>query len=158
MMSLGCGPGEQVQVSFDIGPIEFEIDTPMLAGPNTVQQEVVLNLDEAFEKAGARRDKITDIKFEPLVFETDSGRNFDLFESFTVQFFSDANDMNSVISLSPEKGQAGISGVPASENDLSVYFKENSMFLVIDANLTEADSFPIRFSTRLKGTLSAGKK
>lgn len=155
---VACGPGEQIQVPFDSGEISFTIDTPMIAGPNTVQQEITLNLDEAFKNAGANREKITTVQFEPMVFTADSGKTFDLFESFTVQFFSDANDMSSVMSMSPEKGKNAIEGNPASENNLSVYFKESGMFLVVDANLTTGDTLPFTFTTRLKGNLSAGKK
>jgi hypothetical protein len=155
---VACGPGEQVQVPFDSGDISFTIDTPMIAGPNTVQQEISLNLDEAFGAAGANREKITAVTFEPMVFSADSGKTFDLFESFTVQFFSDANDMSSVMTMTPEKGKNSLEGTPASENNLSVYFKEAVMFLVIDANLTAGDTLPFTFTTRLKGNLSAGKK
>jgi hypothetical protein len=155
---VACGPGEQVQVPFDSGDITFIIDTPMIAGPNTVQQEITLSMDEAFTTAGANREKITAVQFDPMVFTADSGKTFDLFESFTVQFFSDANDMSSVMTMTPEKGKNNLEGTPASENNLSVYFKEAGMFLVVDANLTAGDTVPFTFTTRLKGSLSAGKK
>jgi hypothetical protein len=127
-----------------------------MAGPNTIQAEIKLDLDSVFKANKADRAKIKHITIEEFKFNMEEGRNFDNFESFTVNFFSDANDMTKLGIINPvPKGQTSISASVTEKANLSKYFSEPTIFLIIDANITNADSLAYNMNADLKVKFSA---
>ena len=86
----------------------------------------------------------------------EEGRNFDNFESFTVNFFSDANDMTKLGVINPvPKGATNISASVTEKANLSKYFSEPTIYLIIDANITNPDSLAYNMNAELKVKFSA---
>src|SRR5687768_11026882 len=104
-----CGSGKVTEFTHDIKNVKIKVDAPVTAGPNTIQAELKLDLDSVFKANKADRSKIKQITIEEFKFNMEDGRNFDNFESFTVNFFSDANDMTKLGIINPiEKGKTTI--------------------------------------------------
>lgn len=153
---VACGPGKVTEFTHDIKGIKIKVDAPVTPGPNTIQAELKLDLDSVFKANKADRSKIKHITIEEFKFTMEEGRNFDNFESFTVNFFSDANDMTKLGIINPvPKGQTSISATVTEKANLSKYFSEPGIFLIIDANITNADSLAYNMSADLKVKFSA---
>src|SRR5687767_5818505 len=146
-----CGSGKVTEFTHDIKNVKIKVDAPVTAGPNTIQAELKIDLDSVFKANKADRSKIKQITIEEFKFNMEDGRNFDNFESFTVNFFSDANDMTKLGIINPiEKGKTTIMPSVTEKANLSKYFSEASIFLIIDANLANADSIPVNMNADLK--------
>ena len=156
---LACGPGPSVDIAFDSGPLTMGVDTPMTPGITTIQSEVVLNLDEQFEKAQAKRDEVQGVDKGSMVLTAPEGRNFDLFENLTISFYSDENNMTTVATLNPvEKGQSTLE-IPLSDlAEIGPYFEENKFLIVLDAQIMEPDTLPFELNAQISGTLKPTKK
>lgn len=151
-----CGSGKVNEFTHDIKNIKIKVDAPVTAGPNTIQAELKLDLDSVFKANKADRSKIKNITIEEFTFNMEEGRNFDNFESFTVNFFSDANDMTKLGTINPvEKGKTSIAASVTEKANLSKYFSEPSIFLIIDANITNNDSLAYNMNADLKVKFSA---
>jgi len=153
-----CGSGKVNEFTHDIKNVKIKVDAPVTPGPNTIQAELKLDLDSVFKANKANRQKIKNITIEELKFSMEDGRNFDNFESFTVNFFSDANDMTKLGIINPvPKGQNTISATVTEKANLSKYFSEPSIFLIIDANITNPDSVAYNMNADLKVKFSANE-
>jgi|SRR5688572_21296785 len=151
-----CGGGKVNEFSHDIKNIKIKVDAPVTAGPTTIQAELTLDLDSLFKSNKADRNKIKHITIEEFKFNMEDGRNFDNFESFTVNFYSDKNDMTKLGIINPiPKGQTTISASVTEKANLSKYFAEPSIFLIIDANITANDSLAYNMNADLKVKFSA---
>ncbi len=155
-MLTACGSGKVNEFTHDIKDVKIKVEAPITPGPNTIQAELKLDLDSVFKANKADRSKIKHITIEEFKFNMEGGRNFDNFESFTVNFFSDVNDMTKLGIINPvPKGQASISASVTEKANLSKYFSEPSIFLIIDANITNADSLSYLMNAELKVKFSA---
>lgn len=135
--------------------LTYEGATP---GPNSIQGEMKLDLDSVFKANSADRQKIKNITVEEFNFSIEDGKTFDNFESFSVNFYSDKNNMTQVASLSPvPAGNKQIKVTVTDQVNLSNYFSEPSIFLIIDANLKASDSTAINLSADLKVKFSANE-
>jgi|GEM_PF-1301367 len=153
---VACSSEKPVEFSHEIKDIHLRIDPPVTPGPNTFQAELQMNLDEVFKTNKADRNKIKDVTVEDMTFTMGGGRNFDNFESFVVNFFSDNSNMTKLASLSPVPKDASVIKTVATEKaDVKKYFAEPSIFLIVDANLTAADSIGYDISGSLKVKFSA---
>ena len=151
-----CGSGKVTEFTHDIKNVKIKVVAPVDPGPNTIQAELKFDLDSVFKANKANRNKIKHITIEEFKFTMGDGRNFDNFESFTVNFFSDKNDMTKLGIINPvPKGQTIISASVTEKANLSKYFSEPVIFLVIDANITNADSLGYNMSSDLKVKFSA---
>jgi hypothetical protein len=150
-----CGSGKVNEFTHDIKNVKITAEPPT-QGPNTMQAELKLDLDSVFKANKADRKKIKHITIEEFKFTMTDGRNFDNIESFTVNFFSDANDMTKLGVINPvPKGQTSISANVTDKVNLSKYFSEPSIFLIIDYNATAADSVGYNLGADLKVKFSA---
>jgi hypothetical protein len=151
-----CGSGKVNEFTHEIKNVKIKVDAPVIAGPNTIQAELKLDLDSVFSANKADRKKIKNITIEEFKFNMEDGRNFDNFESFTVNFFSDANDMTKLGIINPiEKGKTTIAPSVTEKANLSKYFSEPVIYLIIDANITNNDSIPYNMNADLKVKFSA---
>lgn len=156
LVLTACGGGKVNEFTHEIKNIKIKVDAPVTPGPNTIQAELKLDLDSVFKANKADRSKIKHITIEEFKFNMEEGRNFDNFESFTVNFFSDANDMTKLGIINPvPKGQTSISASVTEKANLSKYFSEPTIYLVIDANIGQADSLAYLMNADLKVKFSA---
>lgn len=150
-----CGGGKVNEFTHDIKNVKITEESSD-QGPNDMQAEIKLDLDSVFKANKADRKKIKHITIEEFKFNMEDGRNFDNIESFTVNFFSDANDMTKLGVINPvPKGQTSISAVVTDKVNLSKYFAEPSIWLIIDYNTTAADTIGYNLSADLKVKFSA---
>lgn len=160
IMLMACGGPKPVEFTHEIKDIKMHIDPPVTPGPNTFQAELTLNLDEVFKTNKADRNKIKDVTVEDMTFTMEGGRNFDNFESFVVNFFSDKNNMTKLGSLSPvSKGSTVIKVAATEKANIHKYFSEPSIFLIVDANMTNPDTlaYDINGSMKLKFSALSAK-
>jgi hypothetical protein len=153
---VSCGGGKPVEFTHEIKDIKLHIDPPVTQGPNTFQAEMQFNLDEVFKTNKADRTKIKDVSIDDLSFTMEGGRNFDNFESFVVNFFSDKNDMTKLASLSPVPKGVSVIKTPVTEKaKLQDYFSEPVIFLIVDANMTSTDTLGYDITGNMKVKFSA---
>ena len=151
-----CGGGKVNEFTHDIKDIKIKVEAPVTSGPNTIQAELKFDLDSVFNSNKADRKKIKHITIEEFKFSMEEGRNFDNFESFTVNFFSDANDMTKLGIINPvPKGSTTITASVTEKANLSKYFSEPTIYLIIDANITNPDSLAYNMNAELKVKFSA---
>ncbi len=150
-----CGSGKVNEFNHDIKNIQITKEG-VDQGPNTIQAELTLPLDSVFKANKADRNKIKHITIEEFKFTMPDGMNFDNFESFTVNFYSEKNDMTKLGVINPiPDGQTSISATVTDKVNLSKYFSEPNIMLVIDANCTRADSTIYKMTADLKVKFSA---
>jgi len=151
-----CGPGKVNQFTHTIKNVKISKEAPVSQGPESMQAELKFDLDSVFKANKADRSKIKNITIEEFKFNMEDGRNFDNIESFTVNFFSDANDMTKLGVINPvPKGSTSISATVTDKVNLSKYFSEPSIFLIIDFNTTAADTVGYNLNAELKVKFSA---
>lgn len=151
-----CGSGKVNEFTHTIKDVKIKKEAPVSQGPESMQAELKLDLDSVFKANNADRNKIKHITIEEFKFNMEDGRNFDNIESFTVNFFSDANDMTKLGVINPvPKGQTSISAAVTDKVNLSKYFAEPSIFLIIDFNTAAADSVGYNLNAELKVKFSA---
>jgi hypothetical protein len=158
-----CGSRETTAVEYDSGQLTFILEAPMFEGPNTVSAEIPLDLAEIFALAGANREKIKSVALESLLFhtvseESDSIATFNAIENMTVQLFSDAHDLTVLSNFAVERDLSVLEAAVSTDVNVASYFSEPYIFLVIDMNVSEPDSIPLVFTTRLKAKITAEKK
>lgn len=151
-----CGSGKVNEFTHTIKEIKIVKDAPVSQGPESMQGELKLDLDSVFKANKADRSKIKHITVEEFKFTMEDGRNFDNFDSFTVNFFSDKNDMTKLGVINPvPKGQSSISAPVTDKVNLSKYFSEPSIYLIIDFNAAAADTIGYKLNAELKVKFSA---
>lgn len=151
-----CGGGKKIEFTHEINDLKMHIDAPITPGPNTFQAEIQFNLDEVFKQNKADRTKIKSVDIEDMTFTMEGGRNFDNFESFIVNFYSDNHDMTKLASLSPvPKGASVIKTDVTEKAKLQDYFSEPTIFLIVDANMTNPDTLAYDITGSMKVKFSA---
>ncbi|MCX7743852.1 MAG: hypothetical protein N2167_04720 [Flavobacteriales bacterium] len=154
-----CNKPTLVEFTYDFSNVPLKLEAPVTPGPNSFQAEVPLNLDELFKTNHADRSKINDVTIESIELNMQGGRNFNNFENLVVNFFSDKNNMTKLASLSPVPKESTILKPVATEKaDIHKYFSENSLFIIIDANMTEMDTLGYEMLMNMKLKFSAAEK
>lgn len=154
-----CSKPKLVEFSYDMTNVPLKLEAPVTPGPNSFQAEVTLNLDELFQTNKADRSKIKDVTIENMELSMMGDRNFNNFENIVVNFYSDKNNMTKLASLSPVPKESTVLKPEATEKaDIHKYFSENTLFLIIDANITEMDTLGYEMMMNLKLKISAAEK
>lgn len=149
---VSCGNRQSSVVSYEMSNLEFTLDTPAFAGPNTFQAHVVLNLDDLLKSKGVDASKIESVKMTEGVFNaTSDSATFNNFSDLQVQFAGSNTDMAKVALINTVAENAtSLKVTIADEAKLTDYFKkETELDVVIDANLKEAPALPVKFSGNL---------
>ncbi len=159
LILTACNKPKLVEFSYDLSNVPLKLEAPVTPGPNSFQAEVALNLDELFQTHKADRTKIKDVTIENMELSMLGNRNFNNFENIVVNFFSDKNNMTKLASLSPVPKESTVLKPVATEKaDIHKYFSENTLFLVIDANITEMDTLGYEMTMNMKLKFSAAEK
>lgn len=154
-----CNKPKLVEFSYELNNVPLKLDAPVTPGPNSFQAEVALNLDDVFKTHHADQTKIKDVSIESMELNMQGGRNFNNFENLVVNFFSDKNNMTKLASLSPVPKESSTLKPEATEKaDIHKYFSENSLFIIIDANITEMDTSGYEMVMNMKLKFSAAEK
>jgi len=154
-----CNKPKLVEFSYDLSNVPLKLEAPVTPGPNSFQAEVTLNLDELFQTNKADRSKIKDVTIENMELSMLSNRNFNNFENIVVNFFSDKNNMTKLASLSPVLKESTVLKPVATEKaDIHKYFSENTLFIIIDANISEMDTIGYEMTMNMKLKFSAAEK
>lgn len=154
-----CNKPKFVEFTYELSNVPLKLEAPVTPGPNSFQAEVALNLDDVFKTNHADRSKIKDVAIESMELNMQGGRNFNNFENIVVNFFSDKNNMTKLASLSPVPKESTTLKPEATEKaDIHKYFSENSLFIIIDANITEMDTLGYEMMMNMKFKISAAEK
>jgi hypothetical protein len=154
-----CSKPKLVEFSYELNNVPLKLEAPVTPGPNSFQAEVALNLDDIFKTHHADRSKIKEVAIESMELNMQGGRNFNNFENLVVNFFSDKNNMTKLASLSPVPKESSTLKPEATEKaDIHKYFSENSLFIIIDANITEMDTLGYEMLMNMKLKFSAAEK
>lgn len=155
-----CNKPKLIEFSYDLSNVPLKLEAPVTPGPNSFQAEIVLNLDELFRANKADRSKIKDVTIDNMELSMLGGRNFNNFENLVVNFFSDKQNMTKLASLSPIPKESTMLKPQTTEKaDLHKYFSENTLFLILDANITEMDTlgYEMMMNMNLKFSVAAKK-
>ena len=154
-----CDSGPKKTFTIELNNINFEAEGPFFEGPNTFQAELGENFSAIFEENGADINDISSVKLKDAAVFSKEGENFDLFENFLLQFFGDNFPLTKVASLSSvEKNQTSLSLNPSNEADVKSLFKEETIFVIVDANLNDEFYDDLSFKGKVVLEITAKEK
>ena len=154
-----CNKPKLVEFSYELNNVPLKLEAPVTPGPNSFQAEVALNLDDVFKTNHADRTKIKDVSIESMELFMQEGRNFNNIENLVVNFFSNKNNMTKLASLSPVPKESTALKPQATEKaDIHKYFSENTLFIIIDANISQMDTLGYEMLMNMKLKFSASEK
>ncbi|MCZ2442817.1 MAG: hypothetical protein LC101_03460 [Flavobacteriales bacterium] len=153
-----CGKPKMVTFEHEFTNVPLQISAPVPQGPNTFQIEIPLDLDDLFASHQADRKKINEVHITSLDFSMQNERNFNNFETFVINFFSDSQDMTKLASISPvPKGSTALSVQVTEKAELQKFFADPTLFVILDANITELDTVGYNLMMNMKVNFTAAE-
>ena len=136
--AVSCsGPGEVHEYS--VSDLEFTLEGPLFAGPNSGQAEITVDLKEILGEAYTDGMRISDARLTSAeVFPNDS-LGFNDVSAFIVSFASDNEDvsMQEAAVKNPLEEEASAILDVAPEAELGELMEEGKVYVVLDADLME---------------------
>lgn len=137
--AVSCsGPGEVHEYS--VRDLEFTLEGPLFAGPNSGQAEIEVDLKEILGEAYADGMRISDARLTSAeVFPNDSLGFADV-RAFIVSFASDNADVSmqeAAVKNPLEEGAVSASLDVAPEAELGELMKEGRVYVILDVDLLE---------------------
>jgi len=154
----GCaGPSEAKP--YELKNIEFKMNEPATVGVNSVQAEIAIDLNKWAEENKLVAADIRKVELQSVEI-INEGKNFNNFESLSLQFAGGAGGMvEAAVANTVPKDVATIKPNLTQQNDVTPFFaKASKLTLVIDANATEDDSTAHTFKANLSFKVEAGKQ
>ncbi|MBE2246589.1 MAG: hypothetical protein IAE67_04980 [Candidatus Competibacteraceae bacterium] len=141
LLVVGCGQSKTVTFEHTFSDVPVQISPPVPQGPNTFQAEITLDLDPIFVSNHADRKKIKDVSISSMNFIMLNERNYDNFETFVVNFFTDSQDMTKLASISPvPKNSTELTVHVTEKAELQKFFADPTLFVIVDANMSALDT------------------
>jgi len=137
--AVSCsGPGEVHE--YAVSDLEFTLEGPLFAGPNSGQTEIIVDLKEILGEAYSEDMRISDARTTSAeVFPNDS-LGFTDVSAFIVSFASDNEDVSmqeAAVKNPLEEGTASARLDVAAEAELGELMEEGKVYVVLDADLLE---------------------
>lgn len=137
--AVSCsGPGEVHE--YAVSDLEFILEGPLFAGPNSGQTEIIVDLKEILGEAYSDGMRISDARLTSAeVFPNDS-LGFTDVSAFIVSFASDNEDVSmqeAAVKNPLEDGAVSARLDVAPEAELGELMEEGKVYVVLDADLLE---------------------
>lgn len=139
MSTVSCsGPGEISSTSMN--DLEFELEGPLFAGPNSGQVEISLDLKDALGDSYVEGVRLTDARLTSATVIANDTLSFSNVNSFVLSFASDNADVSMVEAAFKNPLPEGLSEIAldvAPEVELGEIMAEGKAYVVLDADLME---------------------
>ena len=139
LMITSCsGPGEMHEYTVD--DLEFSLEGPLFAGPNSGQAEIAVDLTEVLGDAYVEGMRISDARLKSATVVPNDSLGFDQVNAFIVSFASDNEDVSmqeAAVKNPLEEDAAEASLDVAVEAELGEIMEEGKVYVVLDADLAE---------------------
>lgn len=139
MTTASCsGPGEISSTT--LNDLEFNLEGPLFAGPNSGQVEMSLNLKDALGESYLEGVKLTDARLTSATVQANDTLGFSNVSSFVLSFASDNEDVSMVEAAFKNPLPDGLTEVDldvAPEVELGEIMAEGKAYIVLDADLME---------------------
>jgi len=138
MVASCSGPGEIHEYS--VNDLEFSLEGPLFAGPNSGQAEIAVDLAEALGDAYVDGMRISDARLTSATVAPNDSLGFANINAFVVAFASDNEDISmqeAAVKNPLEDGAAEASLDVAPEAELGEIMEEGKVYVVLDADLAE---------------------
>ena len=139
LLVTGCsGPGEIHEYS--VSDLEFSLEGPLFAGPNSEQAEISIDIADALGDAYVEGMRISDARLKSATVLPNDSLGFDQVNAFVVSFASDNEDISmqeAAVKNPLEEGAAQASLNVAPDAELGEIMEEGKVYVVLDADLAE---------------------
>ena len=139
LIITGCtGPGEMHEYS--VNELEFSLEGPLFAGPNSDQAEISIDLSDALGDAYVEGMRISDARLKSATVLPNDSLGFNQVNAFVVSFASDNEDISmqeAAVKNPLEEGAITASLDVAPEAELGEIMEEGKVYVVLDADLAE---------------------
>jgi len=139
LMITSCsGPGEMHE--YTVNDLEFSLEGPLFAGPNSGQAEIAVDLTEVLGDAYVEGMRISDARLKSATVVPNDSLGFDQVNAFIVSFASDNEDVSmqeAAVKNPLEEDAAEASLDVAVEAELGEIMEEGKVYVVLDADLAE---------------------
>jgi len=137
--AVSCsGPGEVHE--YAVSDLEFTIEGPLFAGPNSGQAEVTVDLKEILGDAYADGMRISDARLTSAEVIPNDSLAFSNVSAFIVSFASDNEDVSmqeAAVKNPLEEGAVSARLDVAPEAELGELMEEGKVYVVLDADLSD---------------------
>jgi hypothetical protein len=141
---------EKAFFTYEITDLEFVSDDMVFEGSNTLQQTHTLKLAAAAGLEQLTEDQIKKVKLTKAILTTDDSLHFDILNSIVLQLSSDNTEMTQLAVVNPiPEGLDQLNMTIAAESDVADAFKQNTIYLIADADVKNDSNTPIRFKASL---------
>ena len=139
LLITGCsGPGEMHEYS--VNELEFSLEGPLFAGPNSGQPEIYIDLSDALGDTYVEGMRISDARLTSASVTPNDSLGFANINAFIVSFASDNEDvsMQEAAVKNPLDGGATEASLNvAPEAELGEIMEEGKVYVILDADLAE---------------------
>ena len=139
LMITSCsGPGEMHE--YTVNDLEFSLEGPLFAGPNSGQAEIAVDLTEVLGDAYVEGMRISDARLKSATVVPNDSLGFDQVNAFIVSFASDNEDVSmqeAAVKNPLQEGASETSLDVAAEAELGEIMEEGKVYVVLDADLAE---------------------
>ena len=139
LMITSCsGPGEMHE--YAVNDLEFSLEGPLFAGPNSGQAEIAVDLTEVLGDAYVEGMRISDARLKSATVVPNDSLGFNQVNAFIVSFASDNEDVSmqeAAVKNPLEEGATEASLDVAAEAELGEIMEEGKVYVVLDADLAE---------------------
>lgn len=139
LIITGCtGPGEMHEYS--VNELEFSLEGPLFAGPNSDQAEITIDLSDALGDAYVEGMRISDARLKSATVLPNDSLGFNQVNAFVVSFASDNEDISmqeAAVKNPLEESATAASLNVAPEAELGEIMEEGKVYVVLDADLAE---------------------
>ena len=132
------GPGEVHE--YYVNDLEFSLEGPLFAGPNSGQAEISVDLVEALGEAYVDGMRISDARLTSASVTPNDSLGFNQVNAFVVSFASDNEEISmqeAAVKNPLEVGAIAASLDVAPEAELGEIMEEGKVYVVLDADLAE---------------------
>lgn len=156
LWSSCAGPSETKP--YELKDIEFKMSEPATVGVNSIQAEINIDLNKWAQENHLEAADIRKVELQSVEI-INEGKNFNNFESLSLQFAGGAGDMvEAAVANEVPKDVATVKPSLTQQNDVTPFFsKASKLILVIDANAIADDSTAHTFKANLSFKVEAGK-
>ena len=136
MLITSCsGPGEVHEYS--VTDLEFSLEGPLFAGPNSGQTKISIDLADALGNDYAEGMRIRDARMKSATVLPNDSLGFAQINAFVVSFASDNEDISmqeAAVKNPLEEGAGQVSLDVAPEDELGEIMEGGNVYVVLDAD------------------------
>jgi len=138
MVASCSGPGEIHEYS--VNDLEFSLEGPLFAGPNSGQAEILIDLSEALGEGYVEGMSIRDARLTSATVVSNDSLGFANINAFIVSFASDNEDVSMQEAAVKNPIDASLTSESlnvAPEAELGEIMSDGKVYVVLDADLAE---------------------